>query len=544
MDAPATAPPSTPARGARPVPARLVLLVVSLGIFVGGVDQYVIASILPKMLDDLGVPPSDLARASWAVTGYILGFVVAMPLVGRMADVYGLARIYLASLVVFLIGSLLAATATSLNWLIAARLIQGIGGGAEVPVGIAMIASLYPAHKRALPLGVIAAVAEAGSVVGPLWGSAALSFASWRLIFWLNLPIGLSILILRYFTGGRTARPRVPIDYVGAALFGGALAALVVGLWTDPTEPRPVWVTIACSVLALALLATFIWWELRTPAPLLRLGAFRDWTFSAANLTNLLVGAALIIALVDVPFFFNSVFQRPPDQAGQTLIYLVGVIWIGGLLGGSLTQWLSRRWPALAFRLPVWLGLGLTAAAFLLMAQWARGQADQVVWQWSVPGAGWPLAIERFGLDLMLAGLGFGLVIAPIATATVNAARRAETAIASSLVTIMRMIGMAIGLAWLTTWALSRYSDLIAGLQFDLSTPEGQVAYIEAQLQAARQVYHSVFYVAAGVCLAALVVALGLGWRSGEPLREAEAGSAATPSQKPAVSPNSGPPAA
>ena len=147
----------------------LALLPVFVGVFIAADDQTVIVTVLPEIMFDLRVQINELDRASWTITGYLLGYVAAMPLMGRMSDVWGHRNLYVASMLVFMAGSVVAALTTSLTWLIAARVVQAIGAGALVPISIAIVGDLFEPERRAVPLGLMGASAEAGGVIGPLW---------------------------------------------------------------------------------------------------------------------------------------------------------------------------------------------------------------------------------------------------------------------------------------------------------------------------------------------------------------------------------------
>ena len=152
----------------RNLPAPFVLTVVGLGAFITALDQTVVVTALPSVMLDLKIPLVQLDRVSWIITAYLLGYTVAMPVIGRMADVYGYARVYQVSLVVFSVGTSLVALSYSLEWMVVARVIQAVGGGATVPVGMAIGISALPPHRRGLALGIVAGAAEAGSMLGGL----------------------------------------------------------------------------------------------------------------------------------------------------------------------------------------------------------------------------------------------------------------------------------------------------------------------------------------------------------------------------------------
>ena len=466
---------------ARPksVSPYLILAVTCSGIFLAALDQMVVITALPDIMVDIKVPVTELNQAAWIVIGYLLGFTVAMPLMGRVSDVYGHARIYVVSLLVFLAGSVLAATATNLPWLVAARIVQAVGGGALIPVTMAIAGETFPLHRRAVALGMVGAAAEAGGVLGPLYGGVITQEWGWRWIFWLNLPLGLLTICLVYLmvTSGR--RLQAQVDYRGGLILGLSLACLVLALsqalgsWSSPY-------TIGLLLGCAFFFALFMRSELGVSQPVVDLSMFKSGIFSAANLTQLLVGAALIMAIVNIPLITDTIMGKEPLEGGLRLMRLTAMIPVGAVVGGFLCQ-------RLGYRLPTALGLCLAALSFYLLSRWPLDVAD-----------------PRLSRDLLIGGLGFGLVIAPISTAVINSVKEGQKATAASLVTLMRMVGMMIGLAVLTSWGTGRYEVLL-----------GRISELEQLPQATLGLFHDFFLAAAVICLVALLPALWMRHRAG-----------------------------
>ena len=174
----------------------VVLGVLCLAVFSTALDQTVVVTALPRVMMDLEIPVTDLDRASWIMTGYLISYTVAMPLAGRLSDVHGRVRMFQAALLVFAVGSAFVALAPNFNWIVPARVIQAMGGGATVPIGLAMAVAAVSMEKRGLAIGLVAASAEAGSVVGPIYGGAVVEWIGWRWIFWLDVPQSLILIAL------------------------------------------------------------------------------------------------------------------------------------------------------------------------------------------------------------------------------------------------------------------------------------------------------------------------------------------------------------
>lgn len=466
------------------------LLPLCLGVFIAADDQTVVVTVLPELLIDLEVGVYDLDRASWTITGYLIGFTAAMPLMGRISDRLGFRRAFIAALALFAGGSalvaispaipsLLGASGPNLWVTVGARVIQAIGGGATIPIAIASVGDLLPRCRHPVAFGLIGASAEAGGVIGPLWGGIFTHFLSWEWVFWVNLPLGGAVIALMRLTPAGTARP-VRIDLVGALLFGGALALLTVAL----TEAGKFGWIHGMALVGFAMATAFMVRRQRGSAdPLIPRRLFRSLSFLHANLGHLMVGAALIIGMVTVPLMANTVLGASPLEGGLRLLRLTAAIPPGAILGGVITQ----RWGGRGAALP---GLILVAAGFLLMSSWDLEIADP----WMT-------------LHLAAAGFGFGLLIAPITTAALGSAGPEERGAASSMVTVSRMVGMTIGLAAITAWGTTRFDHLVAGAPALISDPAVQQALTDTAIDAGLTVFRGFFLAAAAVAIAAIAPA-------------------------------------
>jgi MFS family permease len=384
-----------------------------------------------------------------------------------------------------------------LPWMVAGRFVQGLGGGALVPLALALAADLYAGRSRTVALGSVAGVQEAGSVLGPLYGAtlaaAAAGLGGWRSVFWLNVPLAL-LCGAGLWAAGRDSTAAEParstIDWAGALLLGAGLGALVVALYPDDPEHRAVnALFVPSAVVAAVLLAAYAWRQLRTLEPLIPRPLLRSRAFAGVTAANLLIGAALIVTLVDVPILGRLVFNHEALASGLLLTqFLVGVP-VGALLGGVL----SARWGN---RLVGAAGITLSAVAFLQMATWTANELDY--------HAG---PFKQADLALAVCGLGFGLVIAPL-TAGVLALTRAQShGLATSLVVLARTMGMLVGLSALTAFGLYRFHQILGTPVVDDPDLHERVKHLERLVAAAfLQEYREIFLVAAALCLAAAAV--------------------------------------
>ena len=487
------------------MPSPLILVVIGLGAFVTALDQTVVVTALPDVMVDLKVPVTELDRASWIITAYLLGYTSAMPLIGRLADVYGYPRVYQASLVVFTIGTSLVAVSSSLEWMVGARIVQAIGGGATLPIGLAIASTVLPPHQRGLAIGIVVAAAEAGAMLGPAYGGAIIELSDWRWIFWLNVPQS-AVLFLALLWLPNRRQQGVGVDYLGGVLLAAALVTLSLalsrqGLFTL-SSPTP-FIIIAP---ALVLVAALILVERRTPGlrstwqPLLSPLFFRSWAFLTANLTQLLEGVALIIALVTVPLMANTVMGKDPLTGAWWLLRMTGAIPLGAVVGGYLLSRGEARFTV-GIRPVTIMGLGLTALGLLLVSTWELDIAEP----WLT-------------VHLMVAGFGFGLNNTPIMTRALSSVGLDYRSTAASLVTVSRLIGMALGLAALSAWGVEQFQILTSGLELPIreagETSEAlrdRVSEYNSRLNdAGLSLFHDFLRVAGGVALVAILPALAM----------------------------------
>lgn len=462
---------------ARPGGLRL-LAVVALGVFIAADDQTSIVALLPTMVADLGVTADEFYRISWVVNGYLLGYLAALPVVGRLADVYGHGRVYALSLCLFMLGSALVAVAPTMETAVAARALQAVGGGGVVPVAMAIVVDHLPARRRALGLGAIAAASEAGALLGPLWGGGLAELAGWRSVFWVNLPMAAPLAFAAWRLAGRERRPGT-VDWRGAALLVAALSLLTLGLVDDPLARRPPWQTAALLVAAVAAGGWFLRRAARGAEPLIRPALLGERGVRVALAASLLMGGGLITALIAVPLFANLVLAESPLAGGLTLMRLTVAVPLGAVAGG----WWSGRWGV---RAPLVAGNAAAAVGFAWLMTWDEGLSE----------------FARTAPQL-LAGFGFGLVIAPLGAAALQHAREAERAALASWLTLARMTGMLAGTALLTSRGLGRFYTRVGEVPF--GSPEFAALVAEAQVSTFREVFAGglvVMLLAAAVALA------------------------------------------
>lgn len=475
---------------------------VATGAFITALDQTVVITALPAIMADLKIPIVRLESVIWVVTAYLLGYTAAMPLLGRLADVYGYRRVYLASLGVFTIGTVLVALSGQWNWLgglfepleqvVGARVVQAIGGGGAVPVSLAIAASLVPPAQRGLALGVVAGAAEAGSMLGPAYGGAVIELWGWRAIFWLNVPQAAVIAVALFFVPERR-NEGARMDYVGAMFLTGTLVLLCLALAHDGlfrlSSRTPWWLLAGCA----ACLACLVTTHFRVVQPLLSGTLLRARAFVMANVVQLMVGVALVVAMATTVIMANTVMnvrERPVDPftAALWLLRMTATIPLFAVLGGLLLRRADARWITV-------LGLVLIAAGMFRLSGWQVGISE-----------------PRLTLDLVLAGAGFGLVVAPLMHRAVASASQDYRAVAASMIVVARTLGMTLGITALSAWGVNEMLAILTETPSPLTTPgldagervQAMAAYRTFLQAASLELFHSFYRVAGIVALVAI----------------------------------------
>jgi MFS family permease len=475
--------------------AYALLAVLGAGVFLAGLELMITAVALPTIIANLvAANPdrpgetafSELRRASWIINGYLLAYVVAMPLAGRLADVWGARRLFLGALGIFIVGSLLAGRGQSIDELIVGRVIQGIGGGVLVPVGTAAASHLFEGHDRPRALGVIGALTFLGMAAGPFLGAAILDGVNvagglaalnidpdstlhhalspaWRWVFYFNVPVGIAAVLVAWAAsaGWETPRRRGGVDVVGALVWSLALAAglgavTLLGSRSEPGGPDPVLVSGALALVAVAATLVTIVRGARRPDPFLDPRLFRSAVFSSAAVVSLLTGYAFATAIIGGAVFVDRVLYGGPDSQRFALGSLAAATALGALISGFAVRFQSLRIVTV-------VGLVASAGALVWAARWA-------------PGVG----LGQVALSLAVFGFGFGLTVTPRSTAAVEVAGRAAFGMASAIVTVARMLGMAIGVAVLTAYGSTTIDHLYDQL---FAVPDGWKQVIPVELR-------------------------------------------------------------
>jgi EmrB/QacA subfamily drug resistance transporter len=415
----------------------ITLVVTCLGLFMVFLDGSIVNVALPTIQANLHAQLSDL---QWVVDAYTLPFAALMLTAGTLGDRFGRKRLFLAGLVLFLLGSTLCGFAPTLGWLLFGRVVQGTGAAALSPGSLAVLVAAFPEpRQRAQAIGLWAGISGVGLAAGPLVGGVLIQIASWPAIFFVNLPVGVVALALGWPLLAESRNPNAQrIDLPGQLLVIGALVFLIMGFiegssqgWTSP-------LILGLFIGAAVLLAAFLLVEARVREPLLPLRLFANRVFSVANVDGLLLGFAMLGTFFFVTQFFQAVQGYTPLEAGlRTLPATMGIFLIAPF-AGMLT---ARLGP----RLPIVLGALLASSALFLLMRLE-------------PDSGYAMLWWNFGLF----GIGLGLMLSPLTAAVLSATPPTRAGLGSSVINTSRQIGFSLGIAVLGAVVLQQFSGNIA----------------------------------------------------------------------------------
>ena len=400
---------------------RRALYGVMLSVFLAAMESTVVATAMPKVVESLG----GVHIYSWVFSGFLLTSTVTMPLWGRLSDLFGRRPVYLLGLGVFLVGSALSGLAQDMTQLIGFRMLQGLGAGSLMTLGMTIIGELFGLEQRARMQGYVSGMWGVASLLGPLLGGVLTDLGSWRWVFYVNLPFGVvAIALLAGALSDTAERRRHAFDWTGVVLFTSGVSALLfgileagrVGLWTGADVLLPLG-------LAAAALAAFVPVERRAREPIIPFRLFRHRTVLAAGVNGFLSGMAMFGAISFVPLFLQHVIGMSATAAGVVLIPFV----LGWVAMSIVSARLVLR---VGYRAPVLAGMTCLAVAFLLLTRWAPGLTQTVAMR-----------------DALLGGVGMGLSFVPMLLSAQSAVARSDLGAATSLTQFLRTIGGAVGLS-------------------------------------------------------------------------------------------------
>jgi len=388
--------------------------------------------------------------------------------------------------------------------LIAGRTIQGIASGALLPVTLALGADLWGQRNRAGVLGGIGAAQELGSVLGPLYGIFVVWLLhDWRYVFWINVPLTLIAMVMIQLSLPSRERTNTPekIDVIGGLLLAITLGLAVIGLYNPNPDGKQVLPSYGLPLVlaAVGVAVLFVVWECLARTRLIEPAGVHFRPFLSALGASVAAGAALMVTLVDVELFGQGVLQMNQNQAAGLLLWFLIALPIGALTGGWIATVIGDR--AMTF-----IGLMIAASGYWLIHYWREDVLDH---RHNIFGL---FSVPVVHADLLVAGLGLGLVIGPLSSAALRVVPAAQHGIASSAVVVARMTGMLIGISALSAWGFYRFNQIMAGLiasvPADASPLERLMAQGHLLLKAFALMYGDIFTKTAFVCVAGALLGL------------------------------------
>ncbi len=421
------------------------------GMFLASIESTIVATAVPTIVGDLG----GLSLVTWMFTAYMLATSVSSALWGKISDVYGRREAYLSAIALFVVGSLLAGGAQNMLQLVICRAIQGIGGGGLTALGFIIMADILAPRTRGRYVGLMSATYAAGSVLGPLMGGVLVDYFHWRLIFLINLPLGLiaaavTSTSLRGVGGRRPAK----LDLLGAALLSTMIVCLLlIGLWGGNEHAWTSGTIVGLLVVAVAICLAFVAVERRAAEPVLAMRLLKNRTLMIAVVLGALTTIPFNAAASYLPLFLQTVKRSGVSSSGLQLAPLMISMSLASIAAGRRVAHTGRyRWPLLA-------GTGVLVGAALWLAT-----IDVATSTWTIM------------LMMVVMGIGFGIV-APIGNlAAQNSMPVEHLGAASSAMITLRSIGATLGIGAVGSAILARLRSEVAALSGGAGLDAAQIA--------------------------------------------------------------------
>lgn len=412
---------------------KFIMLGLGLGMLVASLDQTVVGTSLPQIVGDLG----GWNLFAWLFTAYMLAEVLAIPVAGKMSDRYGRKPVFLVGMGLFLAGSILAGMSNSMEMLIACRFIQGLGGGAIMPVAMATVADLYAPTERGKIQGVLGGIFAVSSVIGPFLGGFIVDNLDWRWVFYVNLPVGiLALAVTSMKFPNQVSDTSKRIDYIGMVTLASCLTpALLVMTWGGSTYAWDSIEVIGMIALSVISLIAFVLIERKAEDPILPLHLFREPIFTLGSMGQLIISMGLFGVIAFLPMFLQAVIGMSATDSGETLIPLMIGVMITVLASGFLLKRTGYK---------VWLLIGppLSAFGLLMLSTLHAGSSvsDAVVY-------------------LIITGMGLGATMSNYMVAAQNVMSKKEMGVVTSSMTLFRSIGGTVGVTVLGAIVNNRMAE-------------------------------------------------------------------------------------
>lgn len=400
---------------------RTLLIGLFLALFFSSLDQTVVGTAMPRIIGELG----GLSIMTWVTTAYMLTSTTVVPIAGKLADIYGRRIIYIAGLVIFMIGSALCGTSVTMLQLIIYRALQGIGGGIMMPMAMTIVGDIFPPEERGKWQGMMGALFGLSSVVGPTIGGWIVDYSSWKWVFYINLPIGILATVTIYLglKNEKVLTDKVVIDYAGVITLISGTVGLLLGLNLGGTDYSWLsWQIIGLLGISLVSWLLFVNIEKKAVDPVLSLALFKNRVFAVSNIVGFLMGLGMFGSLMFLPLFFQGVLGISATSSGNTMLPMMVSLMLTSIIAGRY----AIKFP---YRSMYMLGMTLMAIAFYFMSTMT-------------------VHTSRITAILYIIILGIGMgVIMPIITIAVQSAFGAEQrGVATSATQFFRSIGGTLGM--------------------------------------------------------------------------------------------------
>ena len=423
----------------------LAFATICLGILMASLDMTMVAVAFPHLTRDLG---TNVLWAAWAMSVYSLAMTMVMPLAGKLSDSLGHKRILLFSMVLFTASSALCGMAPNIYVLILLRFFQGIGGGSFIPSATGIVSDLFPENRQRY-IGLFSSVFPIGGIIGPNLGGWIVERYSWRYIFYINVPIGVILIVISWlFLRGTMSMDRLRIDYRGAAVFIGAIFSIMLGLnsMAEYSTTFARGVAVALIVIGVSLIWYFLRHEKRSANPILDMELLKSRPFLAANLFNLLLGATTFGIFSFTPLYAISVYGLSTLGSGMILTPRS----LGGVAAAAVTSFFLTRW---GYRKPMIWGLIIVSITTVVLGQ---GLPSWNVVNW-VGGK-----VSFLGFLMLISGIGVGMLMPPSNNACIELMPE-KVATITGLRGMFRTVGGVLGIS-LITMILHLSSDPVTGV--------------------------------------------------------------------------------
>jgi EmrB/QacA subfamily drug resistance transporter len=401
------------------------LILTSAALFIVTLDNLVVSTALPTIRRDLH---ASIQQLEWTVNAYTLTFAVLLLTGAALGDRFGRRRMFVVGILVFVAGSCGAALAPSIQWLIAARAFQGIGGAIIAPLTLTILSASVPAARRGAALGIWGAVGGLAVGLGPVVGGAVVQGASWQWIFWLNVPIGLALAPLAARRLDESYGPNSALDLPGVALASTGLLGVVFGIIRGSQIGWGTAEVVGSLAIGMLLVVGFVVWELRTSVPMLPMDFFANRSFTAANIASMMMFFGMFGAIFLLTQFLQTVHGYSPLSAGLRVLPWTAMPLIVAPIAGALSDRIGGRMLMAA-------GIALQSIALVMLAALAS------------PTVAYADLVGPF----VIAGVGMGLFFAPVATMIMSSVRLIEAGQASGANNAIRELGGVFGVAVLAS---------------------------------------------------------------------------------------------